>query len=111
MMKKILMVAILLAGGFVYGQKQVSWKDLQANIDDWAKGPVSLIVTDEERKVFAKLKSPEDKMQFIKIFWARRDSILRTRANEFKEEFYKRAEYANQNFAERETPGWKTARG
>jgi len=70
-----------------------------------------LIVTADEKSVWGKLKTPEEKMQFIKIFWARRDPILRTRENEFKEEFFKRVDYANQNFAERENPGWKTARG
>jgi GWxTD domain-containing protein len=90
---------------------QLSWKDLRANVDRWIEGPVSLIATADEKKVWKRLKSPEEKMQFIKIFWARRDPILRTRANEFKQEFYKRIEYANQNFAEKTTPGWNTARG
>ena len=112
MMKRILMFAILLAAtGSVFAQKQVSWKELQNNVDEWARGPVSLLMTDEEREVFAKVKTPEEKMQFIKIFWARRDSILRTRTNEFKEEFYRRVEHTNKNFEEKNTPGWQTARG
>lgn len=111
MLKKVFVVAFLLFGAFVYGQAEVSWKELSANIDDWAEGPPSLIMTSEERDVFKKLKSPEEKMQFIKIFWARRDAVLRTRANEFKDEFYRRTEHANKNFAEGNTPGWKTARG
>ena len=111
MMRKLLILFIFLTAPFVDAQTQVSWKDLQANIDDWAEGPPSLILTSEERDVFGKLKAPEDKMQFIKIFWARRDPLLRTRENEFKDEFYKRVDHANQNFAEANTPGWKTARG
>jgi GWxTD domain-containing protein len=111
MLRKLLILSILLATGFLYAQTQVSWKDLQTNIDDWAEGPASLILTNDEREVFEKVKAPEDKMQFIKIFWARRDPLLRTRANEFKDEFYKRVDHANQNFAEANTPGWKTARG
>lgn len=111
MFKKILLMLIMLATGFVYAQTTVSWKDLQNNVDEWAKGPVSIIMTDQERTIFPKLKTPEEKMQFIKLFWARRDPILRTRANEFKEEFFKRVEHANQEFAERDIPGWQTARG
>jgi GWxTD domain-containing protein len=50
-------------------------------------------------------------MEFIKIFWARRDPILRTYENEYKEEFNQRVDYANEHFAETDTPGWKSARG
>ena len=111
MIRKLLILSIFVTAGFIYAQNQVSWKDLQANIDDWAEGAPGLIMTNEEQEVFGKLKTPEDKMQFIKIFWARRDPLLRTRENEFKDEFYKRVDHSNQNFAEANTPGWKTARG
>ena len=90
---------------------QLTWEDLKKNIDSWIRGPVSLIATDQEKTVFAKLKSPEEKMQFIKIFWARRDPLLRTSENEFKQEFYQRVDYANANFAEGDQSGWDTARG
>lgn len=110
-MKKVLTVVLLLCSCLIYAETQISWKDLQNNIDSWIQGPVSLILTKEEKDVWAKLKSPEEKMQFIKIFWARRDPILRTRENEFKEEFYNRIDYANKNFEEKDTQGWKTAQG
>jgi GWxTD domain-containing protein len=110
-MLKRLIVVMLLINAFVFAANEISWKDLQKNIDSWSKGPVSLIMTDEETNIWKRLKTPEEKMQFIKIFWARRDPILRTRENEFKEEFYNRVKYANQNFAEGSTLGWKTARG
>jgi GWxTD domain-containing protein len=110
-MRKFLIGFLLLAAGFLSAQTEVSWKNLQANIDDWAEGPPSLLLTNDESKVFEKLKAPEEKMQFIKIFWSRRDPVLRTRSNEFKAEFYKRVDHANKNFAEANTPGWKTARG
>jgi GWxTD domain-containing protein len=110
-MRKLLTAVILMCGCLIYADTQVSWKDLQNNIDSWLQGPVQLLLTTEEKNVWEKLKSPEEKMQFIKIFWARRDPILRTRENEFKEQFYNRVDYANQNFEEQGTPGWKTARG
>ena len=50
-------------------------------------------------------------MQFIKIFWARRDPILRTRENEYKQKFYERVDYANETYAEKNGAGWKSARG
>jgi len=108
--KKIL-PAFLMIACFAVADTPVSWQDLRSNIDSWMKSPVSLLLTDQEKDVYKKLKTPEEKMQFIKIFWARRDPILRTRENEFKEEFYRRVEYANKNFAEGENPGWSTARG
>lgn len=110
MVKKCFGILMIL-GQFLFAADQISWNDLQKNIDSWTTGPVSLIMTTEEKNVWKKLKTPEDKMQFIKIFWARRDPILRTRENEFKEEFYTRVDYANQNFAEGSVPGWKSARG
>ena len=58
MFNKALLILTLLAAGFVYAEKEVSWKDLQNNMDEWAKGPVSLIMTDEERSAFTKLKTP-----------------------------------------------------
>jgi GWxTD domain-containing protein len=120
-MKKNIIATLLLCACFLapvcvrqgsaFADQQITWKEMRNNIDSWITGPVSLILTSNEKEVWSKLKTPEEKMQFIKIFWARRDPILRTRENEFKEEFYKRVDYANGNFAERETPGWKTARG
>ena len=89
----------------------LTWKDLQASIDSWFAGPVSLILTDQEKGVYAKMTNAEEKMQFIKIFWARRDPILRTRENEFKDEYYRRVQFANENYGEGHTPGWMTARG
>jgi GWxTD domain-containing protein len=113
MMQRILIVLALIAGTLLAQQTQLSWQDLSKNIDGWINGPVSLIATSQERDVWPKLKTPEDKMQFIRIFWARRDPILRTRENEFKEEFYKRVDYAEANYKDEksEVLGWKTARG
>jgi GWxTD domain-containing protein len=111
MMKKLLLIVIMLTAGFTYAQTPVSWNELQANMDEWAEGPVSLLLTSEEKEIFEKLKSPEEKMQFIKIFWSRRDPLLRTRVNEFKKEFYKRVDHANENYGERDVAGWNTARG
>jgi GWxTD domain-containing protein len=107
----VFLISILVLSQFVYAVPALKWEDLQKNIDSWLAGPVSLIATPQEKEIFRRLQTPAEKMQFIKIFWARRDPILRTRENEFKQEFYSRVEYANQNFAEGNVPGWNTARG
>lgn len=39
----------------------------------WIKEDVSLIITESEREAFDKLKTNEEREEFIKIFWARRD--------------------------------------
>jgi GWxTD domain-containing protein len=96
---------------FLFAAEPLKWTDLQKNINSWIEGPVGLIATADEKQTFQRLQTPAEKMQFIKIFWARRDTVLRTRENEFKEAFYDRVDYANKNFAESQTPGWKTARG
>lgn len=96
---------------FLVAAEPLKWADLQKNIDSWIEGPVSLIATSDEKQTFKRLQTPGEKMQFVKIFWARRDPILRTSENEFKRDFYSRVDYANQNFVEGKTPGWKTARG
>jgi GWxTD domain-containing protein len=111
MLIRILVLTLLFFSQLSFSAEPIKWSDLQKNIDSWLQGPPSLILTPDEKDVYKKLKTPEEKMQFIKIFWARRDPLLRTRENEFKQEFYNRVDYANQNFAEGSTPGWKSAMG
>ena len=81
MIKKLAFLLMLAFALPVLAQQQtnVTWADLQKNIDSWLDGPTGLLLTPQEKDVFKKLKSPEEKMQFIKIFWQRRDPILRTR--------------------------------
>ncbi len=110
-MKKILFILAMGAAIAAFAATQITWEDLRKNIDTWIDGPASLIATDQEVNTFKKLQTPEEKMEFIKIFWARRDPILRTFENEYKEEFNQRVDYANEHFAEADMPGWKTARG
>ena len=54
----------------------------------------------------------EERARFIEAFWAKRDPNRTTPVNEFKEEHYRRIQYANE-FLGRETyrPGWQTDRG
>ncbi|MFQ6110289.1 MAG: GWxTD domain-containing protein, partial [Candidatus Aminicenantales bacterium] len=62
--------------------------------EKWMKEEVNLIITDAERAVFKKLKSDKEKDLFIQLFWARRDPTPETEENEFREEYYRRLEYA-----------------
>jgi len=77
---------------------------------DWLNNDVPWIITDNERKAFDGLTTDDEREQFIEQFWLRRDPTPGTIRNEFKEEHYRRIQYANQHFAS-SLPGWKTDRG
>jgi len=79
-------------------------------LDDWIKGEVRYLITEEERAVYQKLTTPEERESFIEEFWRRRDPTPQTAENEFREEFYRRIAYANENFGAG-MPGWLTDRG
>lgn len=69
-----------------------------------------LVMTKMERDIFNHLPDKESRQEFIEEFWSKRDPDPSTEENEFKEEFYRRIEYANTHFIEG-IPGWKTDRG
>ncbi|MCJ7586858.1 MAG: GWxTD domain-containing protein [Candidatus Aminicenantes bacterium] len=69
-----------------------------------------LVMTGEEQKIFNHLPDPEARKEFIRDFWDKRDPDPDTEANEFRDEFYRRIDYANKHFKEGR-PGWKTDRG
>ena len=76
----------------------------------WMDEDVAYIITDEERSTFKALKTDEERETFIESFWARRDPDPDTDVNEYREEYYQRIAYANENFSSG-IPGWKTDRG
>jgi GWxTD domain-containing protein len=69
-----------------------------------------LIMTDQEKKIFNHMPSNDARQDFIQEFWDKRDPSPDNDINEYKDEFYRRIEYANTYFDEG-TPGWKTDRG
>src|SRR3954470_12041577 len=76
----------------------------------WLDNDVRWIITDEERAAFKALSNDEERDNFIEQFWLRRDPTPDTVENEFKEEHYRRIEYANEHFASG-VQGWRTDRG
>lgn len=71
---------------------------------------VRYIITPEEKNDFLALPDSA-KPQFIAAFWKRRDPDSSTVENEFKVEYFKRIEKANQLFGGEGRPGWLTDRG
>ncbi|MBA3247882.1 MAG: GWxTD domain-containing protein [Pyrinomonadaceae bacterium] len=84
--------------------------ELKKVYKDWINEDVAYIITDEERKVFKRLATDEERESFIEAFWRKRDPDPDTDENEYKEEYYERIAYANEHYASG-IPGWKTDRG
>ncbi len=85
---------------------------LPENYEKWIKEEVIYIITPKEKDVFYKLENDRERDLFIQEFWRQRDPTPGTTRNEFKDEHYRRIEYANKKFG-RGTPikGWRTDRG
>lgn len=90
-------------------QKQLE-KELMGPWKKWLNEDVVYIITDEEKQAFKRLKTDEERQQFVEAFWQRRDPTPDTEENEYKEEHYRRIAYANDHYASG-IPGWKTDRG
>ncbi|HEX3101206.1 MAG TPA: GWxTD domain-containing protein, partial [Pyrinomonadaceae bacterium] len=76
----------------------------------WVNNDVAYIITNDEKKAFAALKSDEERENFIENFWRRRDPNPDTEENEYRDQYYERIAYANEHYASG-IPGWKTDRG
>jgi GWxTD domain-containing protein len=85
-------------------------KELSKDDKDWLNKDVTYIITPEERKAFMQLSNEEEREQFIESFWDRRNPNPDSEDNEFKDEHYRRIEYANEHF-QGGKPGWMTDRG
>jgi len=76
----------------------------------WLNEDVDPIVTEAERRAYLKLKTNEEREEFIQLFWAQRDPDPDTNENEYREEYYERITYANEHYSSGK-PGTKTDRG
>lgn len=78
----------------------------------WLEEEVCYIITPLEKEVFLQLQTDRERDPFIEAFWKHRDPTSGTPENEFKEEHYRRINYANHHFGrDGPWPGWKTDRG
>jgi GWxTD domain-containing protein len=75
----------------------------------WLDEDVLWIIAPEERAAFLKLSTNEERDEFIRQFWQRRNAEAPARIN-VRAEHYRRVAYANQHFASG-VPGWKSDRG
>lgn len=92
----------------------VQWGNVRLNTEniDVAIKPLSIIAKKSDIKAMEEADETERKKLF-EAFWAERDPTAETERNELKEEFFRRLDFANRNFAvlfsDRE--GWQTDRG
>jgi len=78
----------------------------------WLEQEVVYIITSKEEKAFKQLETDKQRDLFIEEFWLQRDPTPGTSRNEFKEEHYRRIEYANKWLGRGTSkPGWKTEQG
>ena len=93
-------------------QKKLNPSELPEKYRKWLEEEVVYIITPTERDVFLQLSSDRERNFFIEAFWKQRDPNPNTPENEFKEEHYRRLNYANRFFGRgTPTPGWRTDMG
>jgi GWxTD domain-containing protein len=85
-------------------------QELKGPYKKWLDEDVPYIISDDERKAFMSLSNDEEREAFIENFWQRRNPNPDSPENEFREEHYRRIQYANDHYAAGK-PGWKTDRG
>jgi len=79
---------------------------------NWLEEEVVYIITSKEKKVFKQLETDNQRDLFMEEFWRQRDPTPGTPQNEYREEHYRRIEYANKWLGRGTSKlGWKTEQG
>ncbi len=113
-MKTKMGASLLFIGLSAYSLNLYSMPNLELPMkyETWLKEDVIYIITPKEKEVFLKLESDNERDLFIEQFWRQRDPTPNTPRNEFKDEHYRRIEYATKKFGKgTPTKGWRTDRG
>ena len=90
-------------------KRRNSRQEPDRSFTDWIRD-VEPIISADELNAWKKLRTNEEREQFIGEFWHRRDPDPDTEENEYREAYYERVAYVNEHFASG-TPGYKTDRG
>lgn len=108
------MTSILAAAGFLQAAERrggvPAEEDRAKYYKRWVEEDVAYIITDEEKAIFKRLTTDDERDKFIEQFWVRRNPSAASQENTFKAEHYRRIAYANDHFASGK-PGWRTDRG
>ncbi|MBL8212538.1 MAG: GWxTD domain-containing protein [Bryobacterales bacterium] len=101
----ILALILIGAGLTVNAQQQPA-----TAYEKWLNEDVVYLIAPEERAAFERLRTDEERNEFIRQFWLRRDPTPGTNVNEMKDEHYRRIAYVNARLSD-SRPGWQTDRG
>jgi GWxTD domain-containing protein len=84
---------------------------LSEKYKEWREGPVQWIMTSDEMRAWRNVKTDEQAIEFIDLFWARRDPTPGTAVNEYHIDFDVYVNSADQQFAEKGRRGSMSDRG
>jgi GWxTD domain-containing protein len=112
MIKRIAFTLFILSMVLHLNAQNKGKSELQEKYRKWLEQEVTYIITPKEKDVFLKLTTDRERDLFIEAFWKQRDPSPGTPRNEFRDEHYRRVEYANKFFGRgTPRPGWKTDMG
>ncbi len=105
----VLLSGVLLTTNHLLAAKKSS---LSPQYQRWIDRDVAYIITKEEADEFRRLTSDEERDRFIQNFWEVRNPTPGAPTNPYKDEIYRRIQYANENFGPRHGDvGWRTDMG
>jgi len=107
-----ILIGALLLSALPAASQKVSVKDLSPRLRAWLEEEVVYIISPKEKDVFLQLSNDRERDMFITAFWKARDDDPSSLENKFKEEHYRRIEYANKNFGRGlKAGGWRSDMG
>ena len=89
----------------------VAGAQLSQSFQEFPQGPAGFLMTDNEKKAYAELKTDAEAQAWTDLFWARRDPDLNTVQNEFKLDFDMRVKAADKQFSYGKVKGSMSDRG
>jgi len=107
------LVALIL-GLLLYSPTATAAKhpQLAPRYEHWLDQEVNYLITNQEKAIFLGLATDQDRDHFIDTFWAIRNPDPNSPSNTFREEHYRRLDYANAHFGlPSAADGWRTDRG
>jgi GWxTD domain-containing protein len=84
---------------------------LSPQLEEWGSGPAQWIMTSDEQRAWRKVATDNEAIDFIDLFWVRRDPSPGTAINEFRNEFDSRVAFSDRTFKERKKRGAMSDRG
>lgn len=110
MLHFFVLAALVLGPGVAVSDERI--ERLPERLRTWLEDEVVYIISEREKEFFLELEAMEERDAFVAAFWRRRDPDPLSEINEFREEHYRRIDYANRRLGgEAAFPGWKTDRG